>query len=100
MSDTTTIDTFEVSTAPLDEAEVIEKLKAMQKRAEQHGHECSLEKGDGQHAKDLIWKVKKKGKIVMQGSIPMTAHTRGNGSANMKPARRDINAAIDYLNEL
>jgi hypothetical protein len=95
------ISKFTSGTAELDEKEVLGKLKEMNKVAEEHDHEVIGKYGDGQHAEDIMWQVKDDSKkVIYKGSIPMTAHTRGKGNKNMKPAIKDINDAIDYLNGL
>jgi hypothetical protein len=63
-------------------------------------HTMHKEAGDSQHPKDIKWMLKKDTKKLYSGSIPMTAHTAGDGNRNLKPAITEINKAIEYLNDL
>jgi hypothetical protein len=96
-----TIERFSSSTSSLDKKDVVDKLKEMNEVAEEHDHEVIAMKGDKQHPEDIKWQVKNdKKKVVHDGSIPMTAHSRGDGNKNLKAAIGVINKAIDYLNDL
>ena len=63
-------------------------------------HAMTKAPGDSQHPKDIKWWLKNDTKVLYSGSMPMTAHTAGDGNKNLKPAITDINKAIDYLNGL
>jgi len=63
-------------------------------------HTMSKMAGDSQHPEDIKWMLKNGTKVLHSGSIPMTAHTAGDGNKNLKPAVTEINKAIEYLNEL
>jgi len=63
-------------------------------------HAMSKMPGDSQHPKDIKWMLKKGPTTLHSGSMPMTAHTAGDGNKNLKAAVTTINKAIDYLNGL
>ena len=88
------------STSALSETTVVNKLKEMNTEAEKHGHSMIAKKGDGQHAKDILWQLKKGTSLVKSGSMPMTTHTIGDGGKNLKAAITALNSAIDYVNDL
>jgi hypothetical protein len=88
-------------TALIKKSVVDDTIQKMHDVCKNHApHTMSKMAGDSQHPQDIKWMLKDGNKVLHSGSIPMTAHTAGDGNKNLKPAVTEINKAIDYLNGL
>ncbi|MBS1855823.1 MAG: hypothetical protein JST11_10685 [Acidobacteria bacterium] len=87
--------------ALIAKSKVDETIQKMHDVCKKHPpHTMVKAPGDSQHPKDIKWMLKKGNSELYKGSMPMTAHTVGDGNKNLIAAISAINKAIDYLNDL